>query len=81
MAIQWRKVMSKHAVTVLMMVLVSTPIWGEGLASQQAGLRTATCQYEAADCCWDKIDFDRKPSSEQAPASSPDCCWVPLWQE
>lgn len=73
--------MSKHAVTVLMMVLVSTPIWAEDLASQHAGLETAKTQYAVADCCWDKIDLDRKPSLQQEQLASPDCCWVQLWQE
>ncbi len=73
--------MLKSLVSVLMMVLVSTPIWGEGRVPQQADLTAVTTQFESADCCWDKIDFDRKPSPQQDLAASPVCCWVPLWQE
>jgi hypothetical protein len=73
--------MSKLAVSVLIMGLVSTAVWGESRDLQSVDLDAVVSQYESSNCCWDKVDFERNPTQESDRQVGPECCWVPLWQE
>jgi hypothetical protein len=73
--------MSKLAVSVLIMVLASTSVWGEDRIPQPVDLDTVIAAYESSDCCWDKVDLDRTITPEADLRSTPVCCWVPVWEE
>ena len=73
--------MSKLVVSVLIMGFVSTSVWGESRDPQPIDLDLVLSQYESSNCCWDKVDFERKPTQESNLPAAPECCWVPLWQE
>ena len=73
--------MSKLVVSVLIMGLFNTSVWGESLDPLPDNLDVVISQYESSNCCWDKVDFDRRPTQESNTQTGPGCCWVPLWQE
>ena len=49
--------MSKLAVSVLIMGLVTTSVWGAGRDPQSIDLDAVLSQYASADCCWDQVEF------------------------
>jgi hypothetical protein len=77
--------MAAHIALLLLAASLSTPAISGDTAEDTFGKTlppTTEALYSARQpdaCCYDKIDLERQPSGERQASTTPECCWVPVF--